>query len=167
MIILGIDPGSLITGYGLIKVENNRSSYLDSGCIRTDSKSSMAQRLFTIFKGVDELIALYRPTVFAIEEVFMHRNPQAAIKLGQARGVALCCAAMADLEVFEYAATRIKQTVVGKGHAKKAQVQTMVTHHLKLNRSPQADAADALAVALTHAFHAKTLNHLAKQMAQK
>lgn len=155
MIILGIDPGSRITGYGVIRVEGNRYHYIDSGCIRTDTKASMAVRLYTIFQGIDQLIGLYKPSVFSIEEVFMHKNPQSAIILGQARGVALCCAAMANLEVHEYAATRIKQTIVGRGHAEKTQVQAMVQHLLRLNSTPQADAADALAAALTHAFHRK------------
>ncbi len=154
MIVLGIDPGSRITGYGVIDISKLRQpQYIDSGCIRVKSEMSMAERLHTIFQGIDHLIGLYKPTVFSIEEVFMHRNPQSAIKLGQARGVALCAAAMANLEVHEYAATRIKQSVVGNGHAKKAQVQAMVQRLLRLNAPPQEDAADALAAALTHAYH--------------
>lgn len=153
MIILGIDPGSRITGYGVIDISGRKPRYVDSGCIRMDTKAPMSVRLLTIFQGVDQLIALYRPQVLSIEEVFMHKNPQSALKLGQARGVAICAAAMAELEVVEYAATRIKQTIVGQGHAEKTQVQHMVQSLLKLNRKPQADAADALAAALTHAFH--------------
>lgn len=153
MIILGIDPGSRITGYGVIDISGRNPRYIDSGCIRMDSKMPMSERLHTIFKGVDYLIGHYKPTIFSIEEVFMHKNPQSALKLGQARGVAICAAAMAELEIHEYAATRIKQTIVGRGHAKKEQVQHMVQSLLKLNRRPQEDAADALAAALTHAFH--------------
>lgn len=153
MIILGIDPGSRITGYGVIDLRTGTPAYVDSGCIRVKLTDPTADRLHTIFKGVDHLIGLYKPNILSIEEVFMHRNPQAAIKLGQARGVALCAAAMANLEVHEYAATRIKQTIVGHGHAQKEQVQMMVKNLLKLNQSPQEDAADALAAALTHAFH--------------
>lgn len=153
MIILGIDPGSRITGYGVIDISGRNPRYIDSGCIRMDSKMPMSERLHTIFKGVDYLIGHYNPTIFSIEEVFMHKNPQSALKLGQARGVAICAAAMAELEIHEYAATRIKQTIVGRGHAKKEQVQHMVQSLLKLNRRPQEDAADALAAALTHAFH--------------
>lgn len=153
MIILGIDPGSRITGYGVIDISGRNPRYIDSGCIRMDSKMPMPERLHTIFKGVDYLIGHYKPTIFSIEEVFMHKNPQSALKLGQARGVAICAAAMAELEIHEYAATRIKQTIVGRGHAKKEQVQHMVQSLLKLNRRPQEDAADALAAALTHAFH--------------
>lgn len=153
MIILGIDPGSRITGYGVIDTSGRKPQYVDSGCIRMNTADSMAKRLLTIFQGVDQLIALYRPNVLSIEEVFLHKNPQSALKLGQARGVAMCAAAMANMQVYEYAATRIKQTIVGQGHAQKEQVQHMVQSLLKLNRKPQADAADALAAALTHAFH--------------
>ncbi len=153
MIILGIDPGSRITGYGIIDTSGRKPQYVDSGCIRMNTDAPMSERLLTIFQGVDQLIALYRPKILSIEEVFMHRNPQSALKLGQARGVAICAAAMAELRVVEYAATRIKQTIVGRGHAEKAQVQHMVQSLLKLNKKPQADAADALAAALTHAFH--------------
>ena len=155
MIILGIDPGSRITGYGVIDASGRRPQYVDSGCIRMNTDEPMANRLLTIFQGVNQLIALYRPEVLSIEEVFLHKNPQSALKLGQARGVVMCAAAMAELTVAEYAATRIKQTVVGRGHAAKEQVQHMVQSLLKLNRKPQADAADALAAALTHAFHSK------------
>ena len=153
MIILGIDPGSRITGYGVIDISGRKPRYVDSGCIRMNTADPMAKRLLTIFQGVDQLIALYRPQVLSIEEVFLHKNPQSALKLGQARGVAMCAAAMANLDVHEYAATRIKQTIVGQGHAQKEQVQHMVQSLLKLNKKPQADAADALAAALTHAFH--------------
>ncbi len=155
MIILGIDPGSRITGYGVIDTSGRKPKYVDSGCIRMNTEDPMAKRLLTIFQGVDQLIALYRPKVLSIEEVFLHKNPQSALKLGQARGVAMCAAAMAELTVYEYAATRIKQTIVGNGHAQKEQVQHMVQSLLKLNRKPQADAADALAAALTHAFHSR------------
>ncbi|UNM94937.1 crossover junction endodeoxyribonuclease RuvC [Ignatzschineria rhizosphaerae] len=155
MIILGIDPGSRITGYGVIDISGRKPQYVDSGCIRMKTDEPMANRLLTIFQGVDQLIGLYRPKVLSIEEVFLHKNPQSALKLGQARGVAMCAAAMSNLVVHEYAATRIKQTIVGQGHAQKEQVQHMVQSLLKLNKKPQADAADALAAALTHAFHCR------------
>ena len=153
MIILGIDPGSRITGYGVIEWSNHKSKYIDSGCIRMDVKAPTGYRLKTIFEGLDQLIGMYHPDQLSIEQVFIHKNPQSALKLGQARGVVLCAAALAGLEIYEYSATRIKQTVVGNGHATKDQVQHMVTHLLKLNGKPQADAADALAAALTHGFH--------------
>lgn len=157
MIILGIDPGSRITGYGVIQWVSRRAKYIDSGCIRMDVKAEMGERLKTIFEGLDQLIGLYQPDVLSVEQVFIHKNPQSALKLGQARGVVLCSAALAGLEIHEYSATRIKQTVVGNGHATKEQVQHMVEHLLKLNRKPQADAADALAAAITHGYHSMLL----------
>lgn len=153
MIILGIDPGSRITGYGVIEWSNHKARYIDSGCIRMDIKATTGNRLKTIFEGLDQLIGLYKPDQLSIEQVFIHKNPQSALKLGQARGVVLCAAALAGLEIYEYSATKIKQSVVGNGHATKDQVQHMVEHLLKLNGKPQADAADALAAALTHGYH--------------
>lgn len=157
MIILGIDPGSRITGYGVIEWGNHKAKYIDSGCIRMDVKATTGNRLKTIFEGLDQLIGLYQPDVLSIEQVFVYKNPQSAIKLGQARGVVMCAAALANIEIHEYTPTRIKQTVVGNGHATKEQVQHMVEHLLKLSRKPQADAADALAIALTHGFHGPVL----------
>ncbi len=153
MIILGIDPGSRITGYGVIKYQGNQPTYIDSGCIRPPATADVATRLKVIFEGVDRLIATYRPHHFSIEQVFMHKNPDSALKLGQARGVAICAASLADVLVFEYSATQIKKTVVGSGHADKMQVSHMVRHALKLVGTPQVDAGDALAAALCHAQH--------------
>ncbi len=150
--ILGIDPGSRITGYGIIEVCGNRSTYIDSGCIRTVNKeeASLASRLREIFKGITSIIQSHQPDEVAIEQVFLSKNADSALKLGQARGVAMVAAALSDYAVAEYSALQIKQAVVGKGRADKTQVQHMVTALLKLNKSPQADAADALAVALCH-----------------
>lgn len=149
-IILGVDPGSRITGYGLIRTTGRHMEYLDSGCIRMGEKP-LAERLQVIYAGLTELIATYRPEEFAIEQVFVAKNADSALKLGQARGVAIVCAANAGLPVYEYSARQVKQTVVGKGGADKAQVQHMVQALLQLARRPQADAADALAIALSHA----------------
>ena len=148
-IILGIDPGSRITGYGLIGVKGNQTQYIASGCIRV-MDDVLATRLKNVFDGVGEIIKQFSPNDFAIEQVFMAKNPDSALKLGQARGAAIVAATCKDLPVFEYSARQIKQSVVGKGSADKTQVQHMVTHLLKLNKTPQADAADALAVALCH-----------------
>jgi crossover junction endodeoxyribonuclease RuvC len=148
-IILGIDPGSRITGYGVIRVLANKAEYVASGCIRVQD-DILAQRLDNVFTGVSEIIRQFQPSEFAIEQVFMAKNPDSALKLGQARGAAIVAATQASLPVFEYSARQIKQSVVGKGSADKTQVQHMVTHLLKLNKTPQADAADALAVALCH-----------------
>lgn len=148
-IILGIDPGSRITGYGVIKVVNNKTEYLGSGCIKV-MDDDLPKRLKNVYDGVSEIIKQFAPTSFAIEQVFMAKNPDSALKLGQARGAAIVAATCVDLPVFEYSARQIKQSVVGKGSADKTQVQHMVTHLLKLNKTPQADAADALGVALCH-----------------
>jgi crossover junction endodeoxyribonuclease RuvC len=162
MIILGIDPGSRITGYGVIQFSANRYQYLGSGCIRTNSED-LPGRLATIFDGVSAIIKDFEPIEFAIEQVFMAKNADSALKLGQARGAAIVAATQAQLPVAEYAARQIKQAVVGKGSAEKSQVQHMVTHLLGLAKTPQADAADALAVALCHAHSQQSLVKLAGQ----
>lgn len=158
-IILGVDPGSRITGYGIIRVEGRLTEYLDSGCIRVGEKA-MAERLQTIFHSLATLIGEYRPDDFAIEQVFMARNPDSALKLGQARGAAIVSAANSGLAVHEYSARQVKQAVVGSGGADKAQVQHMVQAILKLSRKPQADAADALAIALCHAHMSQSIERL-------
>ncbi|MBY0544455.1 MAG: crossover junction endodeoxyribonuclease RuvC [Gammaproteobacteria bacterium] len=152
-IILGIDPGSRITGYGVIELRNRKVFYLASGCIRTLTVENVthAQRLKQIFNGITQLIAQYKPTHAAIEQVFMHKNPNSAIKLGQARGAALTALAIAELPIAEYSPRSVKQSVVGYGAAEKEQVQHMVRVLLGLSGLPQADAADALAIALCHA----------------
>lgn len=155
-IILGIDPGSRLTGYGIIKQVGAKTEYLGSGCIRMQG-DELAPRLKQIFDGVSEIIAQFRPTEFAIEQVFLAKNPDSALKLGQARGAAIVAATCQNLPVAEYSARQIKQSVVGKGNADKTQVQHMVTHLLKLTASPQADAADALAVALCHSHTQQSL----------
>lgn len=159
-IILGIDPGSRITGYGVIQQDGSRLSYLGSGCIKLaraggSTSITLATRLKMIHDGVSELIQQFQPTDFAIEQVFMARNPDSALKLGQARGAAIVAAALAGLSVEEYAARAVKQSVVGTGGADKEQVQHMVKQLLKLPRMPQADAADALAVAICHAHNTR------------
>ena len=148
-IILGIDPGSRITGYGLIRQIGAKSEYVASGCIRLKD-DALAERLHKIYAGVTEIIAQFQPDYFAIEQVFMAKNPESALKLGQARGAAIVAAAVKGLPVAEYSARQIKQSVVGKGNAEKPQVQHMVVTLLGLAAKPQADAADALAVALCH-----------------
>ncbi|PID63710.1 MAG: crossover junction endodeoxyribonuclease RuvC [Gammaproteobacteria bacterium] len=150
--ILAIDPGSTITGYGVIDVVGRHQRYIDSGCIRL-GKESMPTRLMMIHQGVQELISTYQPREFAIEQIFMHANPNSALKLGQARGVAIAVAALHGLPVNEYAPKAIKNAVVGTGAASKEQVQYMVKVVLKLQGKLQADAGDALAIALTHAHH--------------
>jgi len=161
-IILGIDPGSRITGYGVIKQVGSKYEYLGSGCIRLQGKA-LPERLQQIHMGVTQIIQQFKPNLFAIEQVFMARNPDSALKLGQARGAAIVAATNENLPVAEYSARQIKQAVVGKGSADKSQVQHMVTHLLKLPATPQADAADALAVALCHSHTQQSLIKMAGQ----
>jgi len=164
-IILGIDPGSRITGYGVIRLQGSRAEYLGSGCIRTNSEE-LAPRLKLIYDGVSEVIRQFAPDQFAIEQVFMARNPDSALKLGQARGAAIVAAVNVSLAVAEYSARQIKQSVVGTGAADKEQVQHMVRQLLKLPGTPQADAADALAVALCHGHTMQSLVRMAGRGSQ-
>ena len=154
-VILGIDPGSRLTGYGIIQRHGRKLHYVASGCIRVTGPSSqpysLPEKLKRIHNSVVELITQFQPDEFAIEQVFMARNPDSALKLGQARGAAIVAAACHDLPVAEYSARSIKQAVVGTGAAEKEQVQHMVMALLNLSKRPQADAADALAVAICHA----------------
>ena len=161
-IILGIDPGSRITGYGVIKQVGGKFEYLGSGCIRVQG-DELPERLQQVYNGVSEIIRQFQPTSFAIEQVFMAKNADSALKLGQARGAAIVAATNQSLPVSEYSARQIKQAVVGKGSAEKSQVQHMVTYLLKLPSTPQADAADALAVALCHSHTEQSLLKMAGQ----
>ena len=147
--ILGIDPGSRRTGYGVVAVSERKVEYVSSGCIKADL-GDMPQRLGTIYRGVRELIKQFNPSEVAIEEVFLAKNASSALKLGQARGVAIAAAVASELAVSEYAARRVKQSIVGSGRASKEQVAHMVRVLLQLPGVPQADAADALAIALCH-----------------
>lgn len=147
--VIGIDPGSRLTGYGIIEVGPRRLTYLASGCIRTGS-GPFAERLAEIYRGVDQLIGDHGADTMAIEEVFLARNPDSALKLGQARGVAIAAGVARGLPVHEYAARKVKLGVVGSGRATKQQVAHMVRVLLELPGEPQADAADALAIAICH-----------------
>lgn len=151
-VIIGIDPGSRRTGYGVIRLQGNRHIYLTSGHLDVSSYP-LAERLRQIFLGLQEIMQSYQPDEAAIEQVFMHENPGSALKLGQARGAAIVALAM---PVNEYSARQVKKSVVGNGAAKKEQVQFMVQRLLNLSGKLQADAADALAVALCHA-HVRNL----------
>lgn len=148
-VILGIDPGSRVTGYGVIREHSRRLEYIDSGCIRT-ADGALPERLLQIFNGVCLLMEQFSPNEVAIEQVFMHKNVSSALKLGHARGVAMVACASHRIAVNEYAARAVKQNVVGYGAADKAQVQHMVVNLLMLSAVPQADAADALAIAICH-----------------
>lgn len=154
--ILGIDPGSRTTGYGIIDSDGYHSEYITSGVINAGDVD-MSERLHIMFCGVQELLNQFSPQVMAIEKVFVHRNADSALKLGQARGAVICAVKQIALPVFEYTPTEIKKSVVGKGHAAKEQVQHMMKMLLNLSASPKADAADALAVGLCHANTQQTL----------
>lgn len=153
--IIGIDPGSCRTGYGIIRLEGNRHIHVASGHLDV-SHYALSEKLRRIFLGLNDLIHTYGPEEAAIEQVFMHANPNSALKLGQARGAAIVAL---DMPVAEYSARQVKKSVVGHGAAKKEQVQFMVTRLLNLTKALQADAADALAIALCHA-QARNLNKL-------
>ncbi len=148
--ILGIDPGSRMTGFGIIEISKRRARFVTCGCIKMQA-SRLPERLQEIYHGVSELIKHHQPSQMAIEQVFMSRNADSALKLGQARGVAIVAGTQHSLEIYEYAPNQIKQAVVGQGHAAKQQVQQMVKILLDLPAIPLTDAADALAVALCHA----------------
>jgi crossover junction endodeoxyribonuclease RuvC len=149
--ILGIDPGSQRTGFGIVDTAGTRLSYVASGVIRT-GEGDFGQRLHEIYRCVRDLVQQYRPTQLAIERVFVNRNVDSALKLGQARGAAICALADVEVEMFEYAPRQIKLAVVGSGSAEKAQVQLMIKVLLKLQGRVSADAADALATAICHAL---------------
>ncbi|MGH8250022.1 MAG: crossover junction endodeoxyribonuclease RuvC [Steroidobacteraceae bacterium] len=150
--ILGLDPGSRVTGYGVVDAGRSGVRYVASGCIRVGN-GAMPGRLLEIHRHVTELVDAYTPGEIAIERVFVHRNPDSALKLGQARGAALCGACHAGAPVFEYAARAVKRTVTGTGAAEKGQIQHMIKALLSLEGRLSADAADALALALCHAQH--------------
>lgn len=153
--ILGIDPGSVKTGFAFIEFSGQRFVHIHSGFIAL-GKGDMTQRLGTVFRDVSALIAEYAPDEAAVESVFMQKNVASAIKLGQARGAIIAALACACLDVSEYSPARVKQAICGGGRAEKQQVNFMVQRLIKLDRAPQEDQADALAVAICHAFHRPT-----------
>ena len=159
-LILGIDPGSRKTGFGLINAMGNKTEYVTSGVIRIPDVE-LPERLKIIFNSITQIINQYCPQEMAIEQVFMAKNAASALKLGQARGAAIVAAVAQDLPVSEYEARKVKQSVVGNGAADKLQVQHMVKTLLRLPAAPQEDAADALAVALCHANSSQHLIKLA------
>lgn len=149
--ILGIDPGLKVTGFGVIEKQGSQLVYIASGCIKSNPSQSFPERIATLFNGISEVIATYQPTQAAIEQIFVNVNPQSTLLLGQARGAAISALVHAGLPVAEYTALQVKQAVVGHGKAAKEQVQHMVVKLLSLAGAPSADAADALACAISHA----------------
>lgn len=159
-VILGIDPGSRICGYGLIKTTGNKLEYIASGVIKMGSQP-FVERLQVIFSNISDIVEEYEPDIAAVEEVFMGKNASSALKLGQARGSAIVACTNFKLPVAEYSARKIKQALVGRGQADKKQVQQMVKSVLALSKAPTEDAADALAVAICHANTDNTLVKMA------
>lgn len=161
MKILGLDPGLGTTGWGLIHAEGNRLSHIANGQITTKTSTALPQRLSSLAEQIEAIIGEHRPDTAAVEEVFVNANPQSTLKLGQARGVAIMIAARAGIDVGEYAARLVKKAVVGVGNAEKAQVHAMIARLLPGARIAGPDAADALAVAITHAHHLATARRIA------
>lgn len=157
MRIIGIDPGTAITGFGIIEINGNKFEVINYDCIRTPAQDSLDQRLCMVFNEIDRLLELYRPEHFAIEELFFNKNVKTALAVGHSRGVAILAAARKGLPVFEYTPLQVKQAVVGYGRAEKAQVQFMVKTILGLQQVPKPDdVADALALAICHAHSYRT-----------
>ncbi|MEA3411379.1 MAG: crossover junction endodeoxyribonuclease RuvC [Pseudomonadota bacterium] len=154
--ILGIDPGSRLTGYGIVESDGRRSVHVRNGCIRAGS-GPLPERLGIIYREVEAIVADYRPGELAVEAVFVARNAASALKLGHARGAAICAGVHHGLPVSEYSARVVKQALVGSGAADKRQVRHMVARLLSVDDDLQEDAADALAVALCHAHTRSTL----------
>jgi crossover junction endodeoxyribonuclease RuvC len=148
--ILGIDPGSVVTGWGIVHAAGHSLNHVACGTIATAGARAQGARLARIYRGIQQIIARYQPDGVSLEKVFFARNAQSALKLGQARGVALLAAAEKELDVYEYSSNEIKSAVVGYGHASKAQVQRMVASLLHVSEKIAADAADALAAAICH-----------------
>lgn len=165
-IILGIDPGLRVTGFGVIaaSITGSRLAYVASGCIRTDEAGTLPERLLTIARDLQAVISEHQPDDIVVEKVFVNVNPQSTLLLGQARGAAITAAALSGATVHEYTALQVKQSVVGHGKAAKTQVQEMVRRLLGLSATPQADAADALATAITHAHSRQGIGAVASEL---
>jgi len=151
--ILGVDPGLRKRGWGVIEAEGSRLSFVACGTLKTDEKQDMAVRLKHLFEQLSEIVRQYQPDEAAVEETFVNKDARATLKLGQARGIAMVVPALAGLSVGEYAPNLVKKTIVGSGHAEKGQIHLMVKVLLPKSDAKTPDAADALAIALTHAQH--------------
>ena len=161
MRLIGLDPGLRCTGWGVIETDGNRLSFVAEGIVETNSKLSLSERLAELFSGVSEVINRLSPTEAAVEETFVNKNPASTLKLGQARGVVLLAPSMAGLVVAEYSPNMVKKSVVGSGHANKEQVKMMVKTLLPKATITNADAADALAIAICHAHLSQTNSSIA------
>jgi crossover junction endodeoxyribonuclease RuvC len=150
MIVLGVDPGSLATGYGLVQNVGGRLRCVDAGVIRSSGETPFFERIHGIFRAMRDIMGRHMPREMAIEDVFFSKNPKSALKIGHARGAALVAAVECGIRIFEYSLTQIKQSVVGYGRAPKEQVRSMVTRILGLDFQPTLDTSDALAAAVCH-----------------
>ena len=158
MIIIGIDPGSAATGYGLLQIKSaGKIVHIANGTITTSSKESFSKRLLTIHQKLREQLEIYQPAELAVEDIFYAKNVKSALKLGHVRGVVMLTAMQQQIPVFEYTPTQIKQAVTGYGRAEKIQVQRMLKTLLKIEKISSADASDALAVAICHSFSRKDI----------
>ncbi|MCX7921677.1 MAG: crossover junction endodeoxyribonuclease RuvC [Clostridia bacterium] len=160
MVIMGIDPGFAITGYGIVKYEGNKFSVIDYGAVTTEAKTPLPQRLLALSNGLEEIIEKYKPEAISIEELFFNKNIKTALTVGHGRGVAVLAAARAGVEVFEYTPLQVKQAVAGYGRADKVQMQQMVKVILNLPAVPKPDdVADALAIAVCHGHSYKMTSY--------
>lgn len=164
--ILGLDPGLRRTGWGVIELNGTRLSFIECGVVTSDSEQALADRLVALHEGLAEIIERLRPDVAAVEQTFVNKDPVATLKLGQARAIALLVPARAGLEVAEYAPNQVKKSVVGVGHAEKEQVHAMVKVLLPQSTAKSPDAADALAVAITHAHMSESADRIQALMAR-
>ncbi len=160
MLILGVDPGTIITGFGIVKYEKNQLSYIHSGIIKTPKTKEMPPRLEVIYAELDKLIKLYKPSQFAIETAFYSKNVQSVLKIGYVRGISLLLAEQCKLDISEYSPREIKKSVVGNGGASKEQVMFMIKKLMNLKEDFNTlDESDALAIAICHAFKKDSLSH--------
>jgi crossover junction endodeoxyribonuclease RuvC len=157
-IIMGVDPGTYVTGYGIINQVNAQFKPIDYGCIRPPVKSKLTEKHLIIFNAIEELITKFQPSILVVETQFVHKNVKSALTLGMARGIVMVAAKRKALYIFEYAPTRAKAAVTGNGRASKHQVKNMIRQILHLPKEPQEDAADALALAICHAHTAPFLH---------
>ena len=156
MIVLGIDPGLTKTGFGLLSISNDTPKIIDYGIIEPNKHDSLSKRLYSIYTDMNQLIEMFNPTIVSIEDIFYGRNVKSALLLGQARGIAMLCAAKYDIPVFEYSAKKVKQAITGNGNADKTQLQYMIKQIFKLKQLPTPlDASDAIGIALCHIYQNK------------
>ena len=156
MIVLGIDPGLRKTGFGVLSVSNDKPKLIDYGIIEPNKDEKISKRLFTIYNDINQLVEMFCPNVFSIEDIFYGRNVKSALLLGQARGIAMLCAAKHDIPVFEYSAKKVKKAITGNGNADKTQLQYMIKQIFKLKQIPTPlDASDAIGIALCYIYQTR------------